>query len=216
MSDTKTRDPIRESAERFAADTTSHQLIVLHDDGLYRHLRFAQPSPHSWLCWFDLITWPGNLAIRGDCGSYMFARVDDMFEFFRGSRINPGYWAEKTPGGTQSCRSYSREVFEQHVAERLADAEQDWPGITAAWKEANEVDYPDYDMTYEDHAHEALRDFHYPLTASRDQRRFEFSDSWEWDLREFDWTYLWCCYAIQRGIQQYDAARTPATSGSAA
>ncbi len=158
---------------------------------------------------------PVNLAIRGDCGTYMFSRVDDMFEFFRGGRINPGYWAEKTPGGVRSCRSYSREVFQQHAAESLADAEQDWPGITAAWKEKVEGDWPEYDVEYEHPAHEALRDFHYPLTASHNERRFEFSDSWEWDLTDFNWEYLWCCHAIQWGIGQHDA-RPAATSGSAA
>jgi hypothetical protein len=88
-----------ESAERFAADVRGHKLTVLHEDGLYRHLRFQKPGTHFY--WFDLITWPGCLAINGDMEGYTFSRVEDMFTFFRASSgwnsktINPQYWAEK-------------------------------------------------------------------------------------------------------------------------
>lgn len=30
--------------KRFAGDTDEHQMTVLHDDGLYRHLRFKAPT----------------------------------------------------------------------------------------------------------------------------------------------------------------------------
>ena len=35
-----------EIAARFAKDTAEHQLLILKDDGLYRHLRFAS-RPHG-------------------------------------------------------------------------------------------------------------------------------------------------------------------------
>src|SRR5580692_6155935 len=90
-------------AECFQRDTANHEMTVLHDDGLYRHLRFMQvitdeltgKQSRSSFYWFDLVTWPGNLVINGDMETFAFARSDDMFGFFRGDRINPGYWAEK-------------------------------------------------------------------------------------------------------------------------
>lgn len=32
-------------ADTFARDIANHQMAVLHDDGDYRHLRFAEPGP---------------------------------------------------------------------------------------------------------------------------------------------------------------------------
>lgn len=33
---------------------------------------------------------------------------------------------------------------------------------------------------------------------------FRFYDTWEWDLSDYDWQYLWCCHAIVWGIAQYN------------
>jgi hypothetical protein len=54
-------------AERFAKETAEHDMEIVHDDGLYRHLRFRHQGPNysSWY-WFDLITVPGSLIFRGD------------------------------------------------------------------------------------------------------------------------------------------------------
>ena len=108
-----TPDPI---AERFARETAKHRMTVLHDDGLYRHLRFTEMhlcNDAEWrttngFYWFDLITWPGSLTINGDCGTYTFSRITDMFEFFRGYGINPQYWAEKVQGETRSSPTARR------------------------------------------------------------------------------------------------------------
>src|ERR1700722_8964450 len=102
-------------------------MTVLHDDGLYRHLRFIRMveqedgsrKPTSFY-WFDVITWPGCLTINGDMETFTFSRVTDMLEFFRGHEPNYGYWAEKARGGTQ-VRRYSDERFRQLVAEHLDD-----------------------------------------------------------------------------------------------
>jgi len=64
----------------FLIKTENHKMNVLNDDGLYRHLRFKHPE--TFIAWFDLISWPGNLCIRGDMGCYVFARLEDMFQFF--------------------------------------------------------------------------------------------------------------------------------------
>lgn len=115
----------RSAAERFPRDTAKHEMTILHDDGLYRHLRFAQPKPHSWSYWFDIVTWPGSLTIRGDIGeSYTFSRLPDMFEFFRSRSggIDPHYWAEKLDGGRRSVQEYDEDTFKDRVKEHAAEA----------------------------------------------------------------------------------------------
>lgn len=149
-----------DAAKRFQTDTATHEMTVLHDDGLYRHLRFRNPE-HGFY-WFDLITWPGSLAIRGDVDGYMFTRISDMFEFFRGKEINPHYWSEKADGGRNSCKSYSEALFTQQVADALHEAEETDPGVTAAWNAKVEGEYvADYYTTTEEDARAALDDFEY-------------------------------------------------------
>jgi hypothetical protein len=168
-----------------------HEMTVLHDDGLYRHLRFKSPDQGAY--WFDLITWPGCLTVRGDLNTgYTFARVTDMFEFFRGKRINPHYWAEKLDADMNSVKAYSEDRFKQIVVDLLAEfAEQD-PMLAQTAK--SEI-LNDQDTYYEHGARSVLSEW---------ERRGVFSDTWEWDLRDYDWSYLWACHAIVWGIAQYD------------
>jgi hypothetical protein len=243
-----------DTAERFAVDVAQHQMTVLRDDGLYRHLRFMRVAPNAKTgklergstYWFELVTWPGHLTITGDCGTYTLARLEDMFEFFRGTRINPQYWAEKVRGAVQ-LSVYSPERFEQFAKEAAAEAEKDYPGVTAAVAEEIFGDDSQWSTEYEDGAREALRDFSYGdtyyasctcgersadgltysdaeawrvahrlagklghATATTGIEGFRFSDSWEWDLTDYDWQFLWCCHAIQWGIGQYDGNAAPA------
>ena len=253
-------------AERFTRETASHRMIVFHDDGLYRHIRFQ----HHVLCndaevrlgyssyWFDLITWPGALTINGDCGTYTFARDTDMFVFFRrhrtlrgdGFEINPQYWAEKLrapePAG---AKKYSEDVFRQQVVDYVTEAIRygDAPrGIGKAVRDEIFGPFAKWSIVYEEGAREALAEFAYGdtwttvctcgdstdglvyeaaldwRTQHRSQRGtghfadlkqiegFRFTDTWEWDLTDFDWQYLWCCHAIQWGIAQYDISKAAA------
>ena len=76
------------------ANTANHTLDVLHDDGLYRHLRMSTDDSFIWS--WEIITWPGRLAIRGDIGrELVFTRVPDMFDFFR----DPNYHDTVADGG---------------------------------------------------------------------------------------------------------------------
>src|SRR5699024_12293847 len=43
----------------FVDQTAQHQLAVLHDEGLYRHLRMAAPGTSMWH--WEVVTWPGHL-----------------------------------------------------------------------------------------------------------------------------------------------------------
>jgi len=82
---------------RFLRDVADHEVKILKDDGVYRHIKFSRQNSMTYC--FDLITWPGHLAITGDMGDYIFSRIEDMFDFF-GTRdgelnINIGYWCQK-------------------------------------------------------------------------------------------------------------------------
>jgi len=154
---------VNDIATRFQADTANHTMTVLHDDGLYRHLRFKAPG--NGFYWFDLVTWPGALSITGDVDGYTFRRMEDMFAFFRMSSscgINPHYWQEKVVAGREGLRTYSKDLLNQQVAEELKEAEADYPGVTAAWEKAvGDTWFPDYDIEFEEGARGALDNFEF-------------------------------------------------------
>lgn len=204
---------ITAAADRFTRDTTDHVMTVLRDDDLYRHLRFRRPD--TGMYWFDLVTWPGYLTITGDFGTgYTFARLDDMFEFFRGKDINPHYWAEKITSGQQGVTTYSekrfREYVDEHVAAAIADRPElgvvvdDQKGLTG---EVEEALSNWYNADHIEGAREFLDNFAYAYSDADQILTWRFEDTWEWDLTDWGWSYLWACHAIQWGIGQYDAAK---------
>ena len=198
----------KDAAERFARDTAKHQMTVLHDDGLYRHLRFAQPRPASSMYWFDLITWPGSLIIRGDIGqSYTFSRLPDMFEFFRGrpGSINPGYWSEKLDGHRDSAREYSEKAFAEVVWTYVREGGEGRRGLAkAVQRELFDTGYCCDEQT----ARDALERFEY--------EGFKVHDVWELSFHDYTWEFLWACHAIVWGIARYDAAKAPAPAEAVA
>ena len=223
-----------ETADRFARDTVGHQMIVLLDDGVYRHLIFREPS-HGF-DWFELITTPNQLVFSGDGNSYIFRRTTDMFQFFRSGiywdgslHINPGYWSEKLTSGREAATSYSEKLFEAEVSKTLTDVEGDYPGIAEAWAEhvASE-----FNTEYEEEALRALSEFRFgeaylakctecdwefegdSYSVAGDKHAapvrdltFTFSDMGEMQLQDFDWWFLWACRAIVWGIARYDRVR---------
>ena len=191
-------------AQRFLADAAEHEMTVMHDDGIYRHLRFKAPGTGIYR--FDIVTWPGYLSITGDVAAFTFTRLEDMFEFFAaGIDINPGYWAEKLvavdaraykPG----ARVYSPSMFRRHVAdlvrEHITDEDLTRDAARDLWQA---VSTELFDVSeYEETARPALNAF--------EHAGFTFSDTWEWDLRDWTWSYLWSCCAIRWGITQYQSA----------
>ena len=167
-----------ETAKRFARETAQHEMTVLHDDGLYRHLRF-EPKGHTFY-WFDLITTPGQLIFSGDGESFVFRRLTDMFQFFRSGlmrdgsiEINPVYWSEKLASGREAATSYSQKLFEEKVAETLKTVEDDYPGIKAAWAEHIESEF---NIEYEEEALRALSSF-------------EFGEAHRAECRACDWKF---------------------------
>jgi hypothetical protein len=200
-------------AKRFARDTDQHEMTVLHNDGLYRHLRFqrttwrpplVKPLKHSSY-WFDLITVPGSLIFRGDGESYVFSRDEDMIAFFRGSawrgEPNVHYWAEKVTDGRDRLKVYDEDLFVQFVKEQFIETAR-CGGVPPGTGKALLANAEDYDLTYEENAREFLDDF--------EHKGFRFTDTWEWDFRDYDWWFLWALHAILWGIARFDGVERPA------
>ena len=130
------RKQITDALNRFTKDTEGFTLTIAHDDGLYRHMLFRAPEYTFGSYWFDLHTAPGTLTFRGDMGTWVFSRTEDMFSFFRvhqdrpGYGINPSYWAEKVIARDRhgDTDEYDRHVLARAVHERAVQyAEWKWP-----------------------------------------------------------------------------------------
>ncbi|HEX8321568.1 hypothetical protein [Longimicrobium sp.] len=199
---TQTRHPL--AAKIFVMDTAKHEMTVLHDDGLYRHLTFRRPD--TGLYWFDLITWPGSLCFNGDMGTYVFSRVEDMTTFFGrpGQDINPGYWGEKVKAG--DIRAYEPDLARQHVIEHFREWADEHGWVLAATRDLwDDICHEILDGEVEEDEgtfRSAVDRFEWQGHADR----FRFSDAWEWDLRGFKHHFLWSCFAVQWGVNRYRAA----------
>lgn len=186
---------------RFEAETKQHVMTVLHDDGLHRHLRFVNPKDSAY--WFEIVTWPGSLTLRGDLNdAYTFTRLTDMFEFFRGKRVNPHYWAEKLGGQRKQVQEFSEDAFHQTVKDQVANEIRfgDAPrGIGKAVREQIlDVEVCDRESAIE-------------LVEAFDFEGYEFDETWEWNLTDYDWSFVWACHALVWAIAQYDQAKADRT-----
>ncbi|WP_432027402.1 hypothetical protein [Streptomyces sp. 1222.5] len=113
-----------EIAARFARNTAGHQMVVLHEDGLYRHLKFLNPE-HGSIGSFQLITWPYNLVIKaGWTFHFDINATEDMFDLFRRTaptgQINPGYWSEKVRAGREEVEGYDPDRLKWEIATTIA------------------------------------------------------------------------------------------------
>lgn len=115
--------PIEHAIATAEREFACHQMRVLHDDGLYRHLRFANPTTSFY--WFDVITWPGHLALSGDLGAEVWARNPDMLDFFRhDGRPDFRYWSEKRQSDA-SPTEFSERLVRRWVEDVLEDTDPD-------------------------------------------------------------------------------------------
>lgn len=193
---------------RFNGNTEGHVLTVLHDEGLYRHLRFK--NPENGFYWFELITWPGCLTISGDMGTYTFRRITDMFEFFRGY-INVDYWAEKLQagdtGGQRTVRKYDDDLFKKWLVQDFWETSRDLNHdvTTAWWRELKDYVLGDFayaDCSTTEAALSTLRDLSLPDgLKSHYQDAWEAAEGWEQYMIHFEW----CLAAIVTGIRTYEA-----------
>lgn len=195
----------------FLKDVQRHAMTVERDDGVHRHLMFRQHE-HSWLHWFEVVTWPGALCIRGDCGTYVFSRLHDMFKFFRhdghgsGLYINDGYWAEKLVASDSNGRHANgvmrfdpdefRDAVSRMYVEHVRHNMRGMPDERKALRYALEDEVLSCADDGEDAAMRAAGEF--------EHGGFRLTDFWEVDCRRYTVQFLWSLYAISWAIQQYD------------
>ncbi len=189
----------------FLKDVAQHQLTIYRNEGLYRHLRFRRPG--TMCMHFDILTWPGYLCYTGDMGTFVFRRLEDMLVFFRKGvhdpafRIDLRYWAEKVEASDKhdGITEFSAESFKAEVKdyfEQATEESEKWPATrrAALWSEIEDQLFSSLDDS-EHHAWSALHDFEHD--------GFRFTD-WERDCRVYTQRFLWCCHALEWGIELFD------------
>ena len=212
---------------QFLKDVADHKMTVIKDDGVHRHIRFSKPGTSCMH--FDLITWPGYLCYTGDMGTYVFTRLLDMFEFFRTDRaaawlkkkgltlgINPQYWGEKLEATDKldGFKKFSEEKFDAAIRRYFVEWIRSHRDDTSKEERrelwgAIECEVLGADGDGGGYRKQcAAHDFHHEV--NRAVGNFYFQDFWETNVEEYSGRFMWCCYALAWGIQQYDDAKEPA------
>ncbi|AYD81563.1 hypothetical protein HYP71_gp069 [Arthrobacter phage KBurrousTX] len=194
----------------FNADVAGGKLTLVHDKGLHRYLTFRPRSGN--FCWFDIITSPGQLTIRGDMGDYMFAREPDMLRDFFHRNVNPSYWAEKVLAQdvNSPVREYSLDRYKASVLHDFWHAREDYTPADAKelWREIRTSgplnDYADY--LHPNGAINELETF-----SSEVAKDFRFDTHGYDDFEDYGHHFLWCCHAVlfaARAYREHDKAKT--------
>lgn len=188
--------------QEFLNAVKNHEIKVIKNEGVNRHIRFSEND--SIMYSFDLITWPGYLCITGDCGTYVFRRMNNMFNFFASGAseltIKPEYWGEKL---VSICRAggfkkYSPELFTYRVndyvsswCEGLPDEEAD--ELTEEVNDRVLVHAEDGEV----YAYSAVQEF--------EHEGYQFDDFFDGGgTEEYTYHYVWCLFAIVWGIQKLE------------
>lgn len=212
-------------------DFEGHQLTIERDDGVHRHLRFRARGTSTY--WFDIVTWPGVLVINGDCGTYVFSRIEDMLEFFRQpngrDRINPGYWAEKLRAtdchGTSGHLEYSEHKGRGALASAMRSLRErgacnevvrDLRTTAVLDDGADCLVRSVSSWSFRESVGKAPTTLRDRMLDSRPTRTWEVADFWDHRFTDYTQRFLWNLHAIVWGIAQYDTAKQPATAGATA
>jgi len=149
---------------------------------------------------YDVLTWDGHLCITGDYGSYLFARIEDMFEFFRSGdlKINPFYWSEKVLSESRfdgGIEEFSVDEFTKSVIEHAVG------GVDGEEEKAEMMEEIE-ELLHCENEHECNE-----VIANFDSDKIDFTDFWEHDCKVYTFHFIWCLYAIVFAIQKYDEVK---------
>ncbi|MEN8615532.1 hypothetical protein [Shewanella baltica] len=194
----------------FLNDVAEHQLTILKDDGVFRHMVLSQGSfEHR----FEITTWPQHLCISGDMGCYVFSRVQDMFCFFRQSGddwgVNASYWEEKV---LAECKTDGTREFDAKEADQRLEQFLQWfvEGLDPTNEEEAEAINSATNAVKEftQNRENAEWDVVYRLNNwdEEDAGGMTLDDFWDGWKDRFTYRFIWCCYAIVFAILQYDEA----------
>lgn len=205
--------------QRFERDVADHVMTIYRDDGADRLITFHKPGDSAY--WFEIVTWPGRLCISGDCGTYVFSRLTDMFEFFRPKHerakegelfINKGYRCEKLQAvdcngrGKGRATEFSGDRFAEHVKR---DFESYFESNDASDERKAEIwqEIQDYVLDDVGDGHELGHAGSLLLDRVPEDCPGMFEDVWEWRCDEYTFHFIWNLYAIAWAIRKYDAAK---------
>ena len=199
--------PTRES---FLNDVAEHQLTILKDDGVFRHMVLSQGSfEHR----FEITTWPQHLCISGDMGCYVFSRIQDMFCFFRQSGddwgVNASYWEEKV---LAECKTDGTREFDAKEADQRLEQFLQWfvEGLDPTNEEEAEAISSATNAVKEftQNRENSEGDVVYRLNNwdEEDAGGMTLDDFWDGWKDSFTYRFIWCCFAIVFAIRQYDEA----------
>ncbi len=197
-------EKIKEGKARFLKEVANHKMTVRHNSGIYRNLVFSDGD--NYLYRFEITTWPNYLAITGDVGTFVFARMNDMFSFFRGQQINPDYWAEKLTAAStyKGYQSFDFELLKEAVTNEFngwsfdneEDRQKSWESIVDEWDGLFAKIY-DGDKSY---AINEVLSWKCSVSGKR------FNRFLEQKFEGYTHQFLWCCYAIQWAIEVFETA----------
>ena len=191
--------------EKFLDDVKNHELTIHQNNGVYRHLTFANPNDCDK--YFNITTFPNYLVITGDMGTLVFSRLYDMFNFFRSDdlRINPDYWAEKIQSTTHEAQIASYSKFDLEQAKKNA---QEY--LNTYLEDNDDLSEEDRTLLLEDFELEILRsEDEYEIVEAISNfnfKDFEFDEFRMDDCSVYTYSYIWLCYAIVWGIKKFDEA----------
>ena len=178
-----------------------HEMTILREDDLYRHLRFKKVDRSEY--WFDLITWPGYLTITGDMGCYTFARNPDMFAFFNQNQINSSYWAEKCQNGARwELKEHSSDDFKKWLMDDFwtYSRSMDFAETTAWWKNIKEQLRDIWLATgTQEECGEVLDE----LSLLKGTPEDHYNDWYEHDWNVYPLQFELCLAAILSGVRTY-------------
>lgn len=193
-----TYEPTEQS---FLDDVKRHVMEIELNNGIFRSLTFGADGTINKS--FRIVTWPGHLCISGDMGTYVFSRLRDMFEFFRGNSINPGYWSEKVMAQDRNS------PVMKFCEEKFRNAVYSYLGASEADKEYLEEHFFPYvmDSNNEHCVMNEVMSWQDPR-EDEDIAEFEFSDFFEYRITDYSYHYIWCLHAIVWAIGQFDNHNT--------
>lgn len=183
--------------KQFDSNVAGHEMRVLEDNGVFRNLEFRTPGESFY--WFGITTWGNHLTIYGDMGTYVFSRIPDMFNFFRGASDDLdgkiGYWSEKllSVSRPEGFKRFSPERAEEEVMSYLE-------GYPDKEREALIEEVTKQVLACTDDSQEFFR-------AVYNFTEFTFDDFEEESCMEYKPNYIWCLHAIVWAIKQYDASK---------
>lgn len=188
--------------ERFKRDTADHKLTVKMDNGVYRHLVVSSPKLGGVMA-YQIVTSPFMLFYYGDMGTYVFSRLEDMFQFFRreDGGINEGYWYEKMEA--EDRHSPCKCVSEKKLKEALKQYAEDHDFPEEITKELMEWSNSVEMSGSVDTICSAVE------TMASDFCNHTIEGFWEYDIQDYSFHYLWCLHAIVKAINMYDELGSP-------